>query len=84
MLRLCRRGLCVVGGTFCGFCFGMMLVGSSGWWGVFGWLVGGVVVVYWLCLFWLGGVGGFVSFGAFGCVCVGSLCVIVVGFLGCV
>lgn len=63
------RGLCVVGGTFCGFCVGMLLVGSSGLWGVFVGLVGGVVVVYWLCGFWLVCVGGLSLVWAFGCVC---------------
>ena len=71
------------------FCFGSLLGWSSGcFWGVFGLVVGGGVVVYRLCGFWLGGGGGCAFLEPFlllvgGVVVVGSLVVSLVGvFVG--
>ena len=69
------------------FCFGSLLGWSSGcFWGVFGLVVGGGVVVYRLCGFWLGGGGGFAFLGLSdtvgGVVLVGSLVVSLVWVWG--
>lgn len=71
------------------FCFGSLLGWSSGvlgcFWGVFVCLVGGGVVVYRLCGFWLGGGGGFAFWPFLYCwwvVLVGSLVVSLVWVWG--